>query len=133
MPYRLLVVILLVSLVGCGEKTRPTVAIKGAVSLDGKPVEDGVIFFEPKDGKGTVTTAQISDGNYEIQVEPGVKTIRINYPKVIRSEPIYKGTPNSAMMDVTEEQIPAKYNSATTLEKDLSKAADDIDFKLTTK
>lgn len=133
MTSRILIVALMVSVVGCGGSTsrRATIKVQGKITLDGKPVEAGAISFEPKDGKGGSVSASIMDGNYETRVEPGVKVVRINYPKLIRTEPAYPGSKDSPMINITNEMIPDKYNSASRLEKDLTEASGSTDFTLT--
>ena len=135
MMHRILVVALVGLAIGCGgggKGNRSTVAVHGKVTLDGKPVEGGTISFDPKDGKGGSVSAQISGGNYETRVEPGLKIVRVNYPKVLRTEAVYPGSANSPMIDITEEAVPAKYNSASRLEKDLTEVSGDVNFDLTT-
>src|SRR5687768_7034470 len=64
-------------LFGCGESER---RIHGRVVYDGKPVEQGVIVFEPPGGAGQTTAAEIKDGQYEFRsakVVPGQNVVRI--------------------------------------------------------
>lgn len=134
--YRILIPILVISLVGCGgvlSGKRSTVTLQGTVSLDGTPVDEGTISFEPKDGKGGSVSAQITDGNFETRIEPGVKIVKINSPKMLRTEPAYPGSPDSPMIEVSTEQIPAKYNSPSRLEKDLTEVSGPVSFELTSK
>lgn len=130
---RILVVSLLAVVLGCGGgagPTRSTIPVRGKITLDGKPVDGGTITFDPKDGKGGAVSASISAGNYETRVEPGVKTVRVSYPKILRTEPVYPGSENSPMIDITEEAIPARYNSQSRLEKDLTEVSGDVNFDL---
>src|SRR5262245_4902308 len=66
------------ALSGCGSGKIP---VRGSVLFAGKPVEEGMIMFEPVDGKGPTTGGSIADGNYELVGEagalPGEKLIRI--------------------------------------------------------
>lgn len=130
--FRMLTIALLALTIGCGGSggSKPTVKINGKITLDGKPVGGGVVTFEPTDGKGNAVSAKILDGNYEARVQRGVKLVRISYQKVVRTEPVYPGSANSPLMDVTEEVIPAKYNSASRLEKDLTEPSGSTDFAL---
>ena len=135
MKYNISLVLVLIALVGCGGATasRTTIGVKGKVTFDGKPLPEGVIQFEPKDGKGAPASAKIFEGSYEGRIEPGVKIVRINYPKVVRQEPVYPGSANSPITDVTEEQLPTKYNSESKLEKDLTEVSGSVDFDLNSK
>lgn len=122
-----------VILAGCGEKGPATVPVKGKVTLDGTPIENGNIIFEPKDGVGGPAGAEIKGGEYSVNVQPGPKRIRITAQKVVGKKQVYPGSADSPEVDVTEEIVPAKYNTETTLEQDLSKGADNVDFKLESK
>lgn len=135
MKSQILFVLFLSTLVGCGVGggSRSTVGIKGKVTMDGKPLDEGYILFEPKDGKGASATATILGGNYESRVEPGLKIVRINFPKVIGTEVVYPGSPDSPTREIRDEQIPAKYNSASRLEKDLTEVTGSVDFDLSSK
>lgn len=133
---RLLILVTLVSICGCGPAgvtNRKTIPIKGMITFNGEPIEDGTILLEPKDGKGASASAKINDGRYETRIEPGIKTVRINYPKVMGQQIVYPGSPDSPVIDKIVEQIPDKYNSRTRLEKDLTEVTGDVDFKLDSK
>lgn len=134
MIFRFLVALLVVSVIGCGGpgQRRSTIGVRGKVTLDGKPIDGGTISFDPKDGKGGSVSAQIAGGNYETRVEPGLKIVRISYPKIIRTEKVYPTSDDSPVVDVTEEAVPAKYNSASRLEKDLTEVSGSVDFDITT-
>lgn len=131
---RLLIFVTLVSICGCGEQgvtNRRTIPVRGTITLNGGPVETGTILFEPKDAKGAAASATINAGHYEARIEPGIKTVRINYPKVIGKQVVYPGSPDSPIIDKVAEQIPDKYNSRTQLEKDLTEVSAPVDFTLT--
>lgn len=119
---------------GCGGETGPvTVPIKGKVTLDGKPVEKGTITFEPSDGKGGAYSAAIESGAYATNVELGPKRVRISAVKVIGRRKVYEGSKDSPEEDITQELIPPKYNSESTLDRELKAAAEDVNFDLTSK
>src|SRR5215472_8383521 len=63
---------------GCGSGKVP---VNGSVLFAGKPVEEGMIAFEPADGKGPTTGGKIEEGRYELVGEagamPGQKIVRI--------------------------------------------------------
>jgi hypothetical protein len=109
----------------------PTVTVAGAVKLDGSPLETGTILFEPRDGATRPAQTTIEAGQYSLEVEPGPKIVRINSQKVVGQEAVYPGDPESPQIDKLEEQVPAQFNSQTTLEQDISAAADDVNFDLT--
>src|SRR5438128_12273263 len=63
---------------GCGDGR---VRINGTVVFEGKPVEQGVISFEPTDGVGPTTGGSITDGKYDLTADArattGEKLVRI--------------------------------------------------------
>ena len=63
----LLIVLLVLSMVGCGRNRSGSYEVKGTVSLDGKPVPAGEVQFEPDPEKyniGPQSRAKIKDGKY---------------------------------------------------------------------
>src|SRR5689334_24967099 len=69
-------VVVLVS--GCGDGR---VRVKGTVLFEGKPVEQGIISFEPADGVGPTTGGSVTDGSYDLtdnaRATTGEKIVRI--------------------------------------------------------
>ena len=96
--------------------------VSGTVTLDGQKVDGGTItFFSEKDvAAGIQASASIKDGRYEILVTPGLKKVKIN--QTVETRP-----------NVFEDLIPAKYNSKTTLEADVSQENKQFDYELLSK
>lgn len=113
---------------GCGSDG--LVSVTGTVKVDGQPVEQGGITFEPADGKSQTTGATITSGVYSARVATGKMKVRINAPKVVGKRKAYD-TPDSPELPITQD-LPAKYNTATELVRDISKD-EKIDFDLSTK
>jgi hypothetical protein len=57
---------------GCGPKVT---TVTGEVTLDGTPVENGTITFEPADKNGPTFGGPIVKGKYEATGEPGKKNV----------------------------------------------------------
>jgi len=66
--------ILLFAGLGCGGSTT---TVSGEVSLDGTPVENGTITFEPADQKGPVMGGPITNGRYVVTGPPGKKNVLV--------------------------------------------------------
>jgi len=68
-------VVLLVSLglVGCSDQYAGRQAVSGKVTLDGKPLKDGIVMFEGLEGQDTGGNATLKDGQYSIPREHGLK------------------------------------------------------------
>jgi hypothetical protein len=101
-------------LVGCGERL-PTVS--GKVTIDGKPVPEGMISFQPVAG-GAIAVAPIQpDGSYEVKtgtdagLKEGEYTIVVQAPKGIIPAPTPQN-PNPKF----ERWVPAWYGNPETSE-----------------
>jgi len=116
---------------GCGGGP---LTVKGNVSYDGKPVEDGSITFEPADGKGPALGGKIEGGHYEVSgpALPGKKTVRIIAArKTGRQIDAGPPAPKGTKTDEIDRYIPAIYNDKSTLTVDVvSGKVNEHDFPL---
>lgn len=112
---------------GCGSDGPPTATVSGEVKLNGTPVAKGLITFS--DG-GTTSTADIVNGRYQAKTTAGKKSVMVSAPVVIgkRKE---STAPDAATVEITEESVPAKYNSTTELTFDAQAGANKKDWELT--
>ncbi|WP_254511029.1 hypothetical protein [Anatilimnocola floriformis] len=106
--------------------------VTGDVTLDGQPLAEGNIRFEPSNGDDPTAGDKIHDGKFKLDVAVGKAKVRITASKVIGQEPVYPGS-NSMMRDKVVELIPRKYNAETTLELDVQKNAPLAKFDLLSK
>ena len=93
------------SLVGCTEKrVEPVrVPVSGSVTLDGKPLDKGIIYFKTI-ATGSVDTMNIADGKFSGEAEPGKRRVEISAFRA--------GAGATPGMDAGEvNYIPAKYNT----------------------
>lgn len=143
------------SCLGCGGPSGPEyVAVSGTVSIDGKPVEKGVISFVSEDGKRTAA-GQIVDGAYEIPQQdgpsPGQQKVSINAfrktgerkqsgkmgmfeDKATYIKPTGASTTLESMVEIREQFLPAKFNSMTTLTAKLKVGRNgNVNFELSVK
>jgi hypothetical protein len=134
-PMRCSAAFLLIALLstGCGDGK---VRVRGTVTFDGKPVEHGVISFEPADGRGPNTGGVIADGHFELsgaaEAIPGVKIVRIRASRPtgrkIESGP---PAPPGTLVDELEAFIPARYNAKSTLTTEIRAGkVNDVSFDL---
>jgi hypothetical protein len=89
-------------------------AISGTVNVDGAPVKDGNISFQPVAGAATSSGAPIADGKFDIErakgLPPGKYRVSINAPKPNTGG---KVDPNAMPGDPVappEELIPPEWN-----------------------
>jgi hypothetical protein len=114
---------------GCG----PGVAVvSGEVTLDGTPVENGTITFEPVDRGGPTMGGPITNGRYEVKGPPGKKKVlvtsfRLTGKKVPVNLP---GTPLALGDEM--RAFPPPGTSHESKEVELAAGANDYSLKLTT-
>lgn len=125
----LLFAILTIAVVGCSSDSN-LATIEGTVTLDGAPLEAGLIRFVPVDGQSPTADATIAAGKFVAQVPRGEKSVAITAPKVVGKRKLYN-TPDSPTIDVVEELLPPRYNTATELKLSIDGATRDANFNLT--
>src|SRR5262245_26249557 len=104
-------------LAGCGDRFDGRVAVSGNVTLEGAPLNDGTITFEPIDGQGSTSGAAIENGEYAIDRKVGLKPGK--YRVMItagdgktRADDEEAGGPGGANI-VSVDRIPPEYNERT--------------------
>ena len=125
---RSLVAVLVIAIAGCTQGDGKT-SVTGTVVVDGKPALLGSISFMPVDGRGPSAGAAIVDGHYTSRVIAGDTRVAIRVPKVIGQKKRYD-TPDSPMIDVVEEALPARYNDATDLRVEVKPGVSEHNFDL---
>jgi hypothetical protein len=120
----------LVLLVGCTDSSMSRV--RGKVTLDGEPIEEGTISFYPVGGKGQTTGGDIKNGAYSVEVAVGKVQVRISKAKIVGQKKLYN-TPNSPTRPLTAEALPEKYNVKSQLEVDVVPGGVEKDWALTSK
>ncbi len=112
---RILLVILFVA--GCSTSdTHGT--IEGSVTLDGRPLAEGVVRFVPANGDSQTASAAILNGKYTANVPLGKNRIEFSAPKVIGKRKMYE-TADSPEVDVVTELLPERYNVQSELQMDV--------------
>jgi hypothetical protein len=118
--------LLIVLSVGCGKRdNRGRIAIQGAVTYAGKPIDDGKIILEPTVPKLPMASGNVQSGRYEITADRGpaagsylvrLKAFRKKKDPTLDRHP-YAGD-NQEVGMVSEQYMPRKYNadSAVTVE-----------------
>jgi hypothetical protein len=110
---------------GCADSADdlPREAVSGTVTLDGQPLEKGMIQFIPAVGRGeTQAGAPIERGSYSIPKREGPVPGR--YMVVITASAGGDAAPGSApgkAVAVPKELIPAEYNTKSTLSFEVKK------------
>jgi hypothetical protein len=103
--------------------------VTGQVTMDGAPLENGIISYAPDGDEGEAITAEIVQGKYSLEVLPGKKIVQISAPKIIGQRPLGEG-PNAPMSDITEEQLPAKYHANSELRYEVTPGVNSKDWSV---
>lgn len=112
-------------------------AVIGQVTLDGVPVQNGVMNLIPAGGDGLRKASTLVEaGSYDLPEAkgPNVGTYRV---EILWRKPTGRKIPGSdmhgSMVDETAEAIPSKYNTQTTLQIEITPGRNRHDFQLTSK
>src|SRR5438552_5090261 len=68
-----LVSIVAAVLAGCSDPYAGRMEVSGEVKLQGQPLKEGSILFEPLGGQGTQSGSSITNGKYTIPRQSGLK------------------------------------------------------------
>ena len=123
-------------LAGCGGNGN-LASVQGNVTLDGTPLEQGSIVFEPENGDGPVTGGTIVNGKYQLEgssaAQPGQKIVRINASRSTGRK-IEAGPPSPPGTMVDEVlYVPVEYNEKSKLRVQLDAGKSTHDFTLESK
>jgi hypothetical protein len=113
------------TLVGCRRERTfpPTYSVHGSVTLDAKPLPEGVIAFISSE-TGDLQALPIKDGKYQGQVRAGTRRVEI------RAYRPRKGPPKP-LEPPPHNFLPARYNTETTLSANVTTAGPNtFDFEL---
>lgn len=117
---------------GCAPGPAAIAEANGEITLDGMPVEAGIVSFISDSAGGPSGGAAISEGRYRLYPDsglpPGRYRVEIRWAKPTGEkvkEPVYGHPP-----DIFAEAIPAKYNSESVLNASLSKGTNEVNFRL---
>ncbi len=128
----LLALLALTAVVGCGTGGPAMGTVVGAVTVDDQPAPEGAISFVPLDGMSPTAGTKIVDGRYRAEVPVGSFRVEIRIPKVVGQRKAYN-TPDSPMVSISKEILPAHYNDDSKLELDVQSGTNKHDFELFTK
>jgi len=117
--YRIILVLCssVLGFVGCGNQdTFERTQVEGMVTLNGTPIEQGVITFIPS-GKGASAGANIELGKFVIPKEKGPSPgdYRVEIDSSVRTGKQIMATDGETMVDEFENGIPQKFNRLTEL------------------
>ena len=119
---------------GCSGEA-PYGDVRGDVTLDGKPLEEGVIRFVPIDGKTSTASELINGGKFSVKVPVGSHRVEISSPKlpkgIASAKQMKRGTVDEGA--ALEEMIPERYNNRSELKAEVSRGANEVRYDLKSK
>jgi hypothetical protein len=131
---------ILLSSLGCGNRAGANRAsISGEVTLDGQPLKEGSIRFEPMQGiKGTVTGADIKDGRYQIAAEKGpavgMNIVQVNATRKSGRKVPKPFAPPTEKVDEMVSAVAPQYNSDSKLQYEVKPGENkDANFQVKSK
>ncbi len=110
-------------LAGCSDSAPGRFAISGKVTLNNLPLKTGIVMFEPLDGQDTGAVAMLSEGQYAIPRENGLKVgkyrVRVTAgdgktpvnPTNPDEPPGPGGGPAGGANIISKELVPASWNT----------------------
>src|SRR5262249_56050848 len=106
--------------------------VRGEVTPDGQPLQEGVIRFVPADGQTPTADAAIAAGRFTATVPPGDKRVEISAPKVLGKRKVYD-TPDSPWVDEVAELLPQQYNARSELKMTVQRGTQEKRFEVKSK
>jgi hypothetical protein len=130
-------VLLLCGAVGCGNSLNRQ-QVSGQVTLDGAPLDHGIVEFTPQQPGGVGSGSEIKNGRYAIEaargLPPGRYLVRLySGSREELAAPASPLGPALASATVARERIPAKYNTQSQLNVEVvGNKANVLDFQIKT-
>ncbi len=115
---------LLTVICGCSEGDMGRV--KGQVKLNGDPLPDATVTFQPAKGRPSIAVTD-KNGEYELMYKAGQPGAKVGSYKVTIT------TFRSTEDKVFPERVPEKYNKKSELTAEVKPGSNDIDFDLESK
>lgn len=119
-----------VSIAGCGEPS--PVGVSGEVTFDGQPLPDGIVVFEPTPGSDAQRRdASIVDGRFTLPDEEGMlpgQEFRVAIKAFRKTGRKYPNADMGASYDETEQYLPERFNTSSTLRITISPDAKENHF-----
>ena len=117
--------LVLVALAGCNGDGK--MSVDGTASWNGQPIQKGYIELQPV-GEGHFASAEIIDGKFTLQTTPGKRLVKVTAEKKIGETPPTERIPEAK--PIMFQFVPAKFNSESTLEMEISASNPSLDVAL---
>ena len=126
--FKFLVLGLLCHHLGCSNRPSEVAYVAGSVTLEGKPLANALVVFEPE-GSGSPSMARTdTNGKYVLSYTPDIQGALIGKHRV-RISTGSPGDPDTKLK-ATAEVVPKKYNTASELKREVVKGNNSIAIEL---
>jgi hypothetical protein len=106
---------------GCGDSGPELAPVSGRVTLDGKPMENVDVTFQPDEMRPASYGRTDASGRYELGYKRGVQGALLG-PHTVRIR----------SLDAKAPQVAAKFNSQSELRREVKPGQNEFDFDVTT-
>ena len=112
-----------VAFAGCGRGGPAPVDVKGAITLDGKPLPDGKVYFVSTTGTAP-TVAEVAAGAFSLRAVPGSYRVEV---RALKERIPWPGEPHDKMINY----IPGRFNTESMLKAEVrAGAANEFAFQI---
>lgn len=102
----------------------------GTVQWNGEPLQSGWIVFRATDGSSKNVAAEISEGAFTVNIQPGEKTVEITAERDVPGK--FGIGPSGEKVPAKEAFVPPKYNTESELKATLTHPlTEPLTFQLT--
>ncbi len=116
---------------GCGPRGPSLGQVEGTVTLDSVPLPGATVIFTPVDGGPASMAKTDGQGYYSLESAGGKRGAVVGKHKVSISTYEAGETDDSGqLVGHVPERVPAKYNRETTLEREVKRGRNVINFEL---
>lgn len=146
--------LLCLAVIGCGPSGPELGRVKGKVTMNGSPLPNVLVTFEPEGGGPVATGRTDQEGHYELHsagrkgakvanhrvvittIRPPEENAARDMSEVSSDDPAYAeyvaniGADQYKKAAEFKEKIPAKYNTNTELKEEVQSGSNEINFEL---
>jgi hypothetical protein len=103
------------ALAGCRADPNRTYPVEVSVTLDGKPLKEGVLYFFPADGRGPAG-GEVKDGTLAFAAVAGAHHVEVRAYRLLPGAKAPPGAkPGQLVPDPFVNYLPERYNASSTL------------------
>jgi hypothetical protein len=119
-------------LTGCGGAAGPELGkVSGRVTLDGQPLANAVVRFQPAGAGGTYSTGRTdADGNYQLRYSRDQYGALIGSHRVSVSTAAPDAEDKQGNPSPVRERVPVQYNAESSLIHEVEAGSNEIDLEL---